>query len=326
MTLEQNCSKHCSVIDSLEIGIVIVDAELRVIQWNRWLVVRHGLSAAQAVGQNLLAIMPEISGSRLASAINHAIRDRMPSLLSPALHGTLLPLFQNAGERQRDRRMKQLIHVIPVDAPLGASCLIQISDVSATVSREQVLRQQAESLRRNNSHDALTGIYNRQKFDELFSQAFVRAQRQQKSLAVIMADLDHFSAYNENHGREQGDLALREIAAVLRSAIRPAGDVLARYGAEEFALALPDMSEEAARDFAEDLRLRVKALALVHEQAEGPPYLSISLGVAVMVPDAGADTHTLISSADVALYQAKHEGRNCAVYFSVDEGSFHPCV
>jgi diguanylate cyclase (GGDEF)-like protein len=321
--MKMACSSLCAIVDSLEIGVIVVDAEQRIVQWNRWLALRIGRSSEAASNRMLFEAIPEIAGTRLERAVEHALRDRMPSLLSPALNGTLLPLFQSKEDEQRDRRMQQMIHVLPL--PDGG-CLIQVSDVSATVSRERVLRQQAVNLRRNTTCDALTGIYNRRKFDELFALEFAKAQRKQQPLAVIIADIDHFSAYNQLYGREQGDLVLHDIAAALQDAIQPAGDVLARYGGEEFALVLPGMDDKGARHFAENLRLRIRTLKIANESILAGKLLTISLGVAVMVPDDSADTHTLLSSADVALYQAKHEGRDRAVYFSVDEGSFHDCA
>ena len=326
MTMDLECDTLCSVIDNLEVGVIIINAERRVVRWNHWLAARNCHTAEQADGRLLLELMPEIIGTRLELAIDQAIRSRMPSLLSPALHGTLLPLYQNAEDRQRNRRMHQLIHVIPlVDAPLQAACLIQVNDVTATVSRERVLRQQAENLRRNSFVDPLTGIFNRRKFDELFALEFAKAQRQQKQLAMIMLDVDQIGAYADWYGHEQRDLVLRDIAAELKAAIQPAGDILARFDNERFALALPGMEEKAACLFAENLRLRINTLKIANESVAEGKQVTISLGVAVMVPDASADTHTLLSSADVALYQATHEGGNSAVCFSVEEGNFFVC-
>jgi len=327
MVTKETCTGAFSILDSLEVGIIILDAEQRIIHWNRWFTRRNGYSSELVLTRPLTEVLPEIVGTRLERAVDHALRDRMPSLLSPALHGTLLPLYQSAEDRHLNRRLHQLIHVLPLlEKPQEGACLIQVSDVTATVSRERVLRQQAESLRRNASRDPLTGIYNRRKFDEVFALEFAKAQRQQRPLAVIVADIDHFSAYNNRYGREQGDIVLHDIAAALQESIQPAGDVLARYGGEEFALLLPGMDEPTARRFAENLRLRIGALNIANEGASEGKQLTISLGVAVMTPDLEADTHTLLSSADVALYQAKHEGRNCAICFSIDEGSFHTCA
>lgn len=321
------CTSTCSVIDRLEIGLIILDDEQRVLHWNRWFATRSNYPAELAKGQTLESIFPEITNSRLNIAIQHAIKDGLPSLLSPALHGTLLPLYQTAADRRQEKRMQQMIHVLPLgDQSSKSSCIVQISDMTANISRERLLRQQAENLRRSNNEDTLTRLPNRRKFDEVLASEFHKAQSGQLPVAVAIADIDHFSDYNAMYGRESGDKALADVAAIFRSAIRPLADLVGRYGGEEFAFVLPGMSEEEACCFAENLRLRVAAQGITNESSAIAKVLTVSIGITVMVPDESADTHTLISSADVALYQAKHEGRNQTVYFSIEDGSFRRCA
>lgn len=327
MTLSSlGCTSLCAVIDQLEIGLIVLDSEHRVLHWNRWMGKRSGKTSEQAGGQLLEQIFPEITGSRLKIALEHAIRDGLPSLLSPALHGTLLPLYQTIDDLNQKKRMQQMIHVLPLrDKASKSACLIQISDMTATISRERLLRQQAENLRRTSSEDPLTRIANRRKFDEVLASEFRKAQTRQTPLAVIFADIDLFSDYNAMYGRDGGDKALAEIASIFRDAVRPAVDLVARYGGEEFGFILPGMSESDACRFAENLRLRVVAQGIVNGSSAVTKQLTVSIGLTVMTPDADADTHTLISSADVALYQAKHEGRNQTILFSIEEGNFKSC-
>jgi len=315
------------VIDSLEIGVIILDREQRILHSNRWLARRSGIAAESLPGQLLAAVFPEIAGTRLAQAVRHATHDRLPSLLSPALHGTLLPLYQTEQDRLRERRMQQMIHVLPLHDDSPASCLIQISDMTANISRERLLRQQTEILRRNTTQDALTGVANRRQFDETLATEFRKARLSHEPLGLAMIDLDLFSVYNGHYGRELGDARLTEIAAVLREALRTPTDLIARYGGDEFALILPGMNEQQISLLAENLRLRITSLAIPNASTEQGKYLTISLGCTVMLPEgeAEADIHTLVSSAEVALYQAKHDGRNRAIYFSLEDGGFKRC-
>lgn len=326
MKLNLGCTSLCSVIDRLEIGLIVLDDAHRVLHWNRWLSMRSDHTPEQANGQTIESIFPEITSSRLQHAIEHATRDGLPSLLSPALHGTLLPLYQTAGDRRQERRMQQMIHVLPLrDQSSQSACLIQISDMTATISRERLLRQQAENLRRTTSEDSLTCIPNRRKFDEVLANEFRKAQNRGSTIAVAIADIDRFSDYNALYGREAGDQVLAEVANIFRHAIRPANDLVARYGGEEFAFILPEMQEKDACQFAENLRLRVATQAITNESSSVARHVTVSIGITVMAPGNDADTHTLISSADVALYQAKHEGRNQAILFSIDDGNFKAC-
>jgi diguanylate cyclase (GGDEF)-like protein len=320
------CSSLCAVVESLEVGVIVLDEQQRITHWNRWLAKRSDMDNATVCGQKLSDVFAEIAGSRLDDALTHALKDGLPSLLSPALHGTLLPLYRNAQDKRLNLRMQQLVHVIPLGEGRGpAACLIQISDMSANISREKLLRQQAESLRRKTAEDALTGLPNRKRFDEALASLFRKAQKDRTALALMVVDIDHFSDYNAHYGRDLGDGCLVDIAKVCRDAIRPVGDLAARYGGEEFGLILPGVTETDACQLAEKIRLQVCASNIPNEASRIARHLTVSIGVAVMSPDGESDTHTLLSSADVALYQAKHEGRNRAIYFSLDDGHFKTC-
>ena len=320
-----SCDTLHAAIDSLEVGIVILDSEQRILHWNRWLARRSNLSCEDVCGRHLAETVPEITDTRLIQAVGHAITDGLPSLLSPALHGLLLPLYQTPEERRSEQRMHQLIHVIPLRNQADAACMIQVSDVTANISRERLLRRQAEALRRITSHDALTGLANRRTFDKTLTREFAKARRQERPLALLMVDIDLFNQYNLGYGHELGDACLGKISGALQTCLRPLGDLVARYGGDEFALILPGMDEIATCRLAEMARQRINELAIPFLGSELAAHLTVSIGAAVMPPGDDADTHTLLSSADVALYQAKHEGRNRAIYFSVEDGSFRDC-
>lgn len=316
-----------TAIDRLEVGIILLDAESRILGINRWLVRHAGQPDECARGHRLDEVFPAAGGSRLAQAVDHAIRDNLPSLLSPALHGTLLPLFRTPDDRRQQRRMHQMIHVMPLtDAAQPAACLIQISDMSPNISRERLLRRQTESLRRSTTHDLLTGVANRRRFDETLSFEFQQAQADRKWLALIIVDLDFFAEFNARHGRPSGDQALVDIARTLKANMRQPGDLLARYNGAEFALILPGMGESETCQLAATLRREVCQLAIANEAAPESKLLTASIGAAAIMPGPDADTHTLLSSAEMALYQARHEGRNRAIHFSAEEGSFRHCA
>lgn len=315
-----------SAVDSLEIGIIILDHEQRVRYWNHWFALRSGQSAASASGRLLGEALAGIANNRLSQAVEQAIKHRLPALLSPALHGAILPLYQTAQDRRHERRIQQLIHVIPLRDDQNAACLIQISDVTANISRERLLRQQTDTLRRTTTLDETTGLANRRTFDTALSNEFGKARMAARPLALIIGDLDLFSHFNATHSRDTGDAVLKQIGGLISGMIRPAGDLAARYGGDEFALIVPGHDEKRVCRLAADICRRIGELNIAHPDSGASGYLSISLGATVMTPDADSDTDTLLSSADVALYQAKHEGRNRAVFFSIEDGNFHACT
>lgn len=152
--------------------------------------------------------------------------------------------------------------------------------------------------------DALTGLHNRRKFDTSIDTEWRRAIRQSRPLALLLIDADHFKQFNDTFGHQPGDQALMAIASCIRKSTPRAGDCAARYGGEEFAVLLPGISAEEARLVAERIRLRVAALPA------NPGALTISVGVASMVPLVTMDPSELVEAADKALYAAKAAGRN----------------
>jgi len=159
--------------------------------------------------------------------------------------------------------------------------------------------------------DSLTGLANRRQFDRVLDLEWRRAVRAGAPLALLLVDIDFFKRYNDTYGHLRGDAALAEVAKALASSFSRAGDVVARFGGEEFAALLPATALEGAMELAELARVRVEARGIPHAGVEGGRPLTVSLGVASLLPDpAGAPT-TLIEAADGALYAAKAAGRNC---------------
>ena len=159
--------------------------------------------------------------------------------------------------------------------------------------------------------DGLTGLYNRRAFDKYLAQAWDVAKRQQKSLAFMLADLDHFKAYNDQHGHQAGDECLRRVASRLAMAARRPLDFAGRFGGEEFILVFFDVGLEAAARLAEDVRRHVAELNIPHRGSGVSSYLTISIGVSVVSPgETARSPEGVLQLSDQAMYQAKKMGRN----------------
>ncbi|HWR28188.1 MAG TPA: diguanylate cyclase, partial [Negativicutes bacterium] len=169
-----------------------------------------------------------------------------------------------------------------------------------------------EELHRLTLVDGLTGIANRRYFDEYLEREWRTGLRQQKSLSLIMADIDFFKLYNDTYGHQSGDDCLRDLASVLDKSIKRVTDLAARYGGEEFTVILPDTDLAGALIVAEKIRKRVEDMQIANIEAPGR-WVTISLGVASMVPSTGESSSSLIALADKAMYQAKKSGRNRVV-------------
>lgn len=158
--------------------------------------------------------------------------------------------------------------------------------------------------------DDLTGIANHRRFQEFFNLEWRRAARNSRPLALILIDVDHFKNYNDCYGHQAGDICLRRIAQTLDQMTNRPGDLAARYGGEEFFVILPETNVADAAIVAHRLRAEVEALRIPHQASDVADTVTISLGVAAMVPSADDTPAVLIELADRAMYRAKQAGRN----------------
>jgi diguanylate cyclase (GGDEF)-like protein len=168
-------------------------------------------------------------------------------------------------------------------------------------------RELLEKYRFHASVDALTGLFNRYWLHKMLGRQMERARGSQVALALLLADVDHFKPFNDQHGHVAGDYALRGVAGCLRGALRPT-DMIARFGGEEFAVLLPGASLEHGREIAERLRRAVSETTILGTDAKPLPTVTVSIGVAVLAPQ--MDPDGFLEAADLALYRAKHAGRN----------------
>ncbi len=158
--------------------------------------------------------------------------------------------------------------------------------------------------------DGLTEISNRRRFEEIFTQEWLRAERNRTNISLAMVDVDFFKQYNDNYGHAMGDLALQQIAKALESVLRRPGDLIARYGGEEFVILLPETEPDGAIEVAERSLEKVNQLNIPHHHSEISRHISISIGL-VTTPAADKTTPRIfLQTADGNLYSAKRNGRN----------------
>lgn len=158
--------------------------------------------------------------------------------------------------------------------------------------------------------DGLTEVYNRRYFENQARVELKRHYRQQQALTLALLDIDHFKTYNDAYGHLQGDICLREVAQAVDAGSRRPGEFVARYGGEEFVVVLPNTNAHNAKKYGRWICAQVLSLAIPHAHSATLPFITVSAGIATVVPNANTTLENLIITADSALYLAKESGRN----------------
>ncbi|MCU4677422.1 diguanylate cyclase [Catenovulum sp. 2E275] len=189
--------------------------------------------------------------------------------------------------------------------------------VNARVRNQLALKQKADLLERLALIDGLTEIPNRRHYDNRLANEWRRCIDEGQNIAIIMIDIDEFKSFNDHYGHAQGDLALKQVAALITSQLRRSCDLAARYGGEEFVVLLPGCTLQSAQIIAEKIRVAVFEQGIVNEYSKNRQ-ITVSLGLACIQAKSAYSPEYLQTSADNLLYQAKNSGRNQVVSAQID--------
>ena len=195
---------------------------------------------------------------------------------------------------------------------IGWFCCYQLEHYARQSFLEsKVLSQLAE-------RDGLTGLHNRRSFDQYIERIWRQSRREHETLTIMLIDIDHFKAFNDFYGHQAGDDALKQVARVISMSAQRPLDFAARFGGEEFALVLYGPASGYGRELPDQLRESVRDLKIVHDGSDTQHYLTVSIGVAMVHPEAKRSIAGAIQMADEALYEAKEAGRNRVVVRAPD--------
>jgi diguanylate cyclase (GGDEF)-like protein len=305
-----------AIFDACDAGLIVLAANGQVVAWNAWMQRASGVAAQAIVGQTLQQQFGDAISPRLLAGIEHALTRGMSTVLAPRVHRAPLPLYRGRAERTKENSIAQYISVQPVR---GASeeplCVVHVTDVSASLGREEALKQQTEQLRELTEelrsterqlqhvalHDVLTGLPNRNLFNDRLKMALEQARRASGMAGVMLLDLDDFRLVNERHGQAVGDALLRAVAVRMEGCLRRT-DTVARLGGNEFALILPQIEQWQA--------VEVLAGRLVEVMAD--PYhvsgqlieVGLSIGACLFPVDA-EEPEQLLRNCAVAMQECK---------------------
>ena len=212
--------------------------------------------------------------------------------------------------------IRDVVHVVrnpdgTVDSLIGF--MFDISERKRTEEKLLELQKELEDL---SFRDGLTGIANRRRFDALLDLEWKAARRTKRPISLVMFDIDFFKQYNDLYGHICGDDCLKRVAETLRTGAARPRDFVARFGGEEFVLVLPETDETGAANIGARCREAVLQQRIPHEASEVAQSVTVSVGVATIVPSADDEPVRIIETADKCLYRAKQGGRNSLVVAS----------
>lgn len=190
----------------------------------------------------------------------------------------------------------------------------QLIIISRNITERKLVEQQLQEanllLQELSMKDGLAGVWNRRAFDARLEIKWSRALANQTPLSLILLDIDYFKAYNDTYGHQEGDDCIRKVATAIDKILKLTGRKVFRYGGEEFGILLPETDHASAVDLAERIRAAIADLQLPHSESNIAEHVTISLGLATIIPTSSDSAVQFIETADQALYKAKQEGRN----------------
>jgi diguanylate cyclase (GGDEF)-like protein/PAS domain S-box-containing protein len=293
------------LMETLAIPAFVLDAQARVMIWNRACERLTGVPAAEVVGtrDHWRSFFDEQRPTLADLVLEHRFDDDVPRLPSRTAQPNHLSAETWCDMPRRGRRRYLAADASPIYDERGR--LAAVVETLRDMTEEKLAQAALEQLA---TRDGLTGLANRRCFDETLQAEWARALRQRQPLSLLMVDVDNFKAYNDANGHLGGDECLKRIAGAVASEMR-ANDLVARYGGEEFAVILPNQSLKGAASVAERIRTRVEGLQLPHGLA-AEQRVTVSIGAATALASNEIAPDDLVATADAALYRAKHMGRN----------------
>ncbi|MEA5522327.1 diguanylate cyclase domain-containing protein [Limnoraphis robusta] len=258
-------------------------------------------------------VVSQMVGQHQDNLVGQRLLKTMIDQLDPYLFYLLVGVVETGESFNQEFRfeLNNTLHwysVIVVKNEDGFS--ITIRDISERKEWEVLLNQTNKNLYQQAISDSLTQVANRRAFDHYIEQEWHRSKREKVFLSLILADIDYFKNYNDHYGHLAGDQCLREIAQAIRNAVKRPADFVARYGGEEFAVILPNTEIEGAKQVAELIRSEIHQLKIPHAESTVCQFVTVSLGVCSLLPQPEDSFKILISKADIALYEAKKQGRD----------------
>lgn len=299
------------MLESVEVGLVVLDLDFRVQAWNGFMEHHSGITGSQIQNKVLFDVFPDIPQAWLTRKVDAVAMLNTRAFTSWEQRPYLFKFRNTRPITGTEEYMFQNLTISPLTGTNGEVdkiCLL-IYDVTEFASSKRALERANEQLAKLSMTDRLTGLLNRGTWENLVDAEYERYRRYGQATSLVMFDIDHFKPVNDNYGHLAGDEVIRHTAQITRSSIRQS-DSAGRYGGEEFGIILPETDAENARLICERIRESIEKSTV--ETSAGNITYTISMGIAQLT-DEPENYMQWMQKADEALYSAKESGRNKVV-------------
>lgn len=308
------------VLEQLNSGVLVVDEQFHLVYLNNFLQRHSSVQLADVKGKSLFQVFADVPEAWLRRKFASVLELQSPSFSSWEQRQYVIKLPHLRPVTSSSQYMAQNCTMLPLKDPAGGRyvCLL-IEDATDAFVYQQHLQTTLQKLEISNRIDGLTNALNRRYWEEQLKLEVQRAQRYKQPLSLLLFDLDKFKQLNDQYGHLGGDCVLIELTARVRALLRDT-DWFGRYGGEEFGIVLTNTALVGAIEVAERICQAINSTAVTfHEQSIAT---SVSIGVAQLDATGERAHEVLIGQADIALYNAKRDGRNRVVPFSAGETEF----
>lgn len=313
----EDLHRFLSIIQNLNVGVIVVNRAFKVKIWNSFMEVNSGITGNKINGQSLYKFFPEVEKSWLKDKIMEAFSLETPVFSSWEQHTEVFKFTNNRPFTGRSLEMYMNYTIIPVNSLSGSvdEVTIIIYDVTDEACSKMGLQEANNKLHQMSITDGLTGIFNRAYWEEALKHQYNYFLRTKSPVTLLMFDIDHFKKVNDTYGHPAGDAVLRDVSKILKKSIRST-DIAGRYGGEEFGVILLDATREFAFFIAERLRKAVEAHTVYYDNMVIKFTISIGLCTLSEVTPSARDW---LVRTDNSLYFAKEHGRNRCTQYGLND-------
>lgn len=308
------------MLESVEVGLVVMDLDYRVQIWNGFMENHSGLTASRMRDQSLFDVFPDLPKAWLTRKIKSVVMLKTRTFTSWEQRPYLFRFRNTRPITGTEEFMFQNLTISPLSGPDGKvdKICLMVYDVTDVATGRMALERANQQLARLSMTDRLTGLLNRGTWENLIDSEYERYRRYGHPAVLVMVDVDQFKPINDTHGHLAGDEVIKHCAQIMRECLRHS-DHPGRYGGEEFGILLPETDADGALVICERIRSTIEDAVVATSVAD--IHYTVSVGVAPLT-DGPENYMQWLQQADEALYAAKEGGRNQVVLFrSASEGA-----